>query len=723
MLLEVQHVRKEFQNRTHALTDASFSVSQGDFVSVIGPSGAGKTTLFRILNGSLRCDGGAILVNGIHFESADRRTRRAIQTTIGTIYQDFALVENATCRQNVLNACLPDMAFLPAVCGFFGKERVAEADALLERVGLADKVHEPVKNLSGGQKQRVAIARALMRHPALLLADEPVASLDPVTGRQILELLRDIQQDQKLTVLMNSHNLELSQEFSSRLIGLNQGAVVLDALFLLLLAAARFTDCSPALFWARRSHLTDLISAMLPPDWGYAPRILAPLLATVQMSVTGTALGSFLALLLAPLCAENLHAPKPLRWTLRLLVQVLRSFPTLILALLATFLFGLGTFSGTVAITVYTFAILTRLTYEDIESAELAPYHALCAMGAVPSKVYWRAVVPGIAPSYFSNVLYLLETNVRHSSILGYVGAGGIGLLLNEKISWLEYGKVGMILFFLFLTVCVIEGISSLLSQIIREERSLSPLGKRLLTGAAVLLVLVCTLSLQPPDFSHISPRAVQAMISGLFHPDWAFFFETDTSGLGYLLLETVCIALVGTCAGTVIAVPLSFLSTPCLMPQLPALLFRVVIMAIRSVPFLIYGLIFIRVAGPGPFTGVLTLGICSVGLLSKRFTEAIESLDFRAYHALESMGVPLLLRIRYAVLPQLLPALASAVLYRFDVNIREASVLGLVGAGGIGAPLIFAMNHYKWSEAGAIALGLILLVWCIDRLSASLRR
>ena len=199
MLLEVQHVRKEFQNRTLALTDASFSVSQGDFVSVIGPSGAGKTTLFRILNGSLRCDGGAILVNGVHFESADRRTRRAIQTTIGTIYQDFALVENATCRQNVLNACLPDMAFLPAVCGFFGKARVAEADALLERVGLADKVHEPV------------------------------ASLDPVTGRQILELLRDIQQDQKLTVLMNSHNLELSQEFSSRLIGLNQGTVVLDA--------------------------------------------------------------------------------------------------------------------------------------------------------------------------------------------------------------------------------------------------------------------------------------------------------------------------------------------------------------------------------------------------------------------------------------------------------------------------------------------------------------
>ena len=492
---------------------------------------------------------------------------------------------------------------------------------------------------------------------------------------------------------------------------------------LLFLGAAWFTDCSPALFWARRSHLTDLVKAMFPPDWGYALRIVNPLLATVQMSVAGTALGALLALILAPLCAENLGAPPLPRRLLRLLIQILRSFPALILALLATFLFGLGTFAGTAAITVYTFAIMTRLTYEDIETAELAPYHALCAMGAAPAGAYMRAVVPGIAPSYLSNVLYLLETNVRHSSILGYVGAGGIGLLLNEKISWLEYSKVGMILFLLFLTVCVLEGISGFLSRVIREERVLSPRQKRLLLCAAGVLSLACVLSVQQPDFSHTSLRAVRAMLSGLLHPDWGFFFETDSSGLGYLLLETVCIALVGTCVGTVLAVPLAFLGTARLLPGLPALLFRIIVMAVRSVPFLIYGLIFIRVSGPGPFTGVLTLGVCSVGLLSKRFTEAIEALDFRAYHALEAMGVPMLLRIRYAVLPQLLPAFVSAVLYRFDVNIREAAVLGLVGAGGIGAPLIFAMNHYKWSTAGAIALGLILLVWGIDRLSAVLRR
>ncbi len=538
-------------------------------------------------------------------KSADRRTRRAIQTTIGTIYQDFALVENATCRQNVLNACLPDMAFLPAVCGFFGKERVAEADALLDRVGLADKVDEPVKNLSGGQKQRVAIARALMRHPALLLADEPVASLDPVTGRQILELApghsagskadRSHEQPQSgavTGVFQPSHRPEPRNRGAGRPGGHpgegdprrrlppSGGSAMTRssgkrwlrtlALFLLLLAAARFTDCSPTLFWARRSHLTDLISAMLPPDWGYAPRILAPLLATVQMSVTGTALGSFLALLLAPLCAENLHAPKPLRWTLRLLVQVLRSFPALILALLATFLFGLGTFSGTVAITVYTFAILTRLTYEDIEidGADPLPRSVRHGRGTCQRSIG--------GPLCRGSPLLFLQCSVPvgdqrapqfHS---GLCGAGGIGLLLNEKISWLEYGKVGMILFCLFLTVCAIEALSRFLSQIIREERRLSAAQKRGLWLAAALLVLLCTLSLQPPDFSHTSPQTVRAMVSGLLHPDWAFFFETDASGLGYLLLETVCIALAGTCAGTVIAVPLSFLSTLCLMPQAP---------------------------------------------------------------------------------------------------------------------------------------------------------
>ena len=227
-MLQVLHIQKEFPRSGQVLRDVSFTLGDGEFLSVIGPSGAGKTTLFRILNGTEVCGGGEILYKGTHFEAARGRDKRAVQRTIGTIYQDFCLVENTSSLQNVLNACLPEMSLGAALLGLFGRARTEKAAGILREVGLEDKLSEPVKRLSGGQKQRVAIARALMRDPAVLLADEPVASLDPVTGRQILELLRKIQRSRGVSILMNSHNLELSLEFSDHIIGISRGRVVFD---------------------------------------------------------------------------------------------------------------------------------------------------------------------------------------------------------------------------------------------------------------------------------------------------------------------------------------------------------------------------------------------------------------------------------------------------------------------------------------------------------------
>ena len=217
MEIVLQNIGKQFKNGTRALDHVTFTIPQGEFVSVIGPSGAGKTTLFRILNGMETPGDGAVLFDGSDIASMSETARKNVKRSIGTIYQDFCLVENSTCLANVLTACLPD-----------GKKRRAEALKFLDRVGLLEKSEEPVKNLSGGQKQRAAIARALMRHPKILLADEPAASLDPVTGRQILTLLKEIQEKDGVTILMNSHNLEFSQEFSDRIIGLKDGNVVFD---------------------------------------------------------------------------------------------------------------------------------------------------------------------------------------------------------------------------------------------------------------------------------------------------------------------------------------------------------------------------------------------------------------------------------------------------------------------------------------------------------------
>ena len=489
------------------------------------------------------------------------------------------------------------------------------------------------------------------------------------------------------------------------------------------LAAAWLTGCDLGLMWSRRAHLTDIALKLFPPDWSFAQKVFPLLWATVQMSVTGTVLGAALALPAALVCARPLPGFPPVKQVLRFLVQVLRSFPALILALLATFFLGIGSFAGTAALTVYTFAIMTRLTYEDIEHAPLGPYYALRAMGSPSLHAFFRAVFPEILPSYLTNTLYLLESNVRHSAILGYVGAGGIGLLLNEKVSWREYDKVGMILLLLFVTVALMEALSRFLTRLVQGETAIGRLGKRLLLGTAAFLFLLCTLTLPPPDLSRTSLQMVHTLFTGILHPDWSLFFRMDRSGVGYLLLETAAISFVGTCVGMVFAVPLSFLSSSRFFPAPVAWTFRTLITAIRSVPFLIYGLILIRVCGPGAFTGVLTLAVCSVGLLCKRFSEAIDVLDLRPSQALEAMGASSMARIRYAALPQLAPPFCSALLYRFDVNIREASVLGLAAAGGIGAPLIFAMNQCAWNEVGALALGMILLAWLVDLLSAACRR
>ena len=166
----------------------------------------------------------------------------------------------------------------------------------------------------------------------------------------------------------------------------------------------------------------------------------------------------------------------------------------------------------------------------------------------------------------------------------------------------------------------------------------------------------------------------------------------------------------------------LNFLSASNLMPAPIAWLSRMAIMAIRTVPAFVYGLMFIRVSGPGAFTGLLTMSVCSIGMVSKMYIEAIEDLDIRILESLDACGCNTMQKIRYGILPQLIPNFASTVIYRFDINLRDATVLGLVGAGGIGAPLIFAMNSYRWNEAGAILVGLIVLVLIVEYISTRIR-
>ena len=211
-------------------------------------------------------------------------------------------------------------------------------------------------------------------------------------------------------------------------------------------------------------------------------------------------------------------------------------------------------------------------------------------------------------------------------------------------------------------------------------------------------------------------------IVKGIFTPDLGFLFNFTTKGVPYLLLETICIAFLGTIVGAVISVPIAFLSATNLVPKPIAMVGRVFTMLIRTIPAFIYGLMFIRVTGPGPFAGLLTMSFCSIGMVSKMYIETIEDLDTGILEALDAMGCTTFQKIRHGIIPQLMPDFASTIIYRFDMNLRDATVLGLVGAGGIGAPLIFAMNAYKWHEAGAILIGLIILVLLVEVGSSKIR-
>jgi phosphonate transport system permease protein len=213
-------------------------------------------------------------------------------------------------------------------------------------------------------------------------------------------------------------------------------------------------------------------------------------------------------------------------------------------------------------------------------------------------------------------------------------------------------------------------------------------------------------------------------IVVSVFTPNTAFLFDFSTrGGVPYLLLETAAIAFLGTIIGTILSIPIAFLSSRNIVPKFIASIGVALITVIRTFPAVVYGLMFIRVTGPGPFTGVLTLAIASVGMVSKLFIEVIEDLDPGIIEALDASGCNMIQKVQYGIIPQLLSNFLSTAIYRFEINIKYATILGMVGAGGIGAPLIFAINAYRWNDAGALLIGLIVSVLVVELISTRLRK
>jgi phosphonate ABC transporter permease subunit PhnE len=459
-----------------ALNGVGFEVPAGAHVALIGPSGSGKSSLVALLAGQLKPSAG-------HVEIAGRVAR---------VHQDLRLVPRASALANVLHGALGRVTLAQSL-RFPPAER-ARADALLKRVGLGHRLDAPVRTLSGGEAQRVAIARALMQDPDILLADEPVASLDPANARAIMGLLDELRRERGLTLVTVLHDVALAEAHADRIIRLAAGEIANtvancpapglvqpvdptapgtrlppSATFLALSAAAvaaswGVMEAAPSGTDGAVTEALRFLARLVPTSAQWAeipwPDLGRSLLDTLRMAVLGTVFATLAALPLAALAARNI-TPAWLGWPIRAALNLWRSIPSIVWALLFVAAVGLGAMAGVLALTAYSVGYLTKFFYENLEGAETSAAGALAELGASGAQRFVHAVWPVALPALAGSTLFMLEYNVRAASVLGLVGAGGIGHDLKLAVDWSNWHTTGAILLLLAFAVILVDSFSA----------------------------------------------------------------------------------------------------------------------------------------------------------------------------------------------------------------------------------------------------------------------
>lgn len=273
-----------------------------------------------------------------------------------------------------------------------------------------------------------------------------------------------------------------------------------------------------------------------------------------------------------------------------------------------------------------------------------------------------------------------------------------------------------------------IEAIEEALDRKLTVAEMYANRPRKWLLYSFIVLVIALLVGWSAADISYTGLTATgtevaKGVIHGVFNPDLDLMFGTGDSDVPYLLLQTIAIAVLGTLFGAILAIPFAFLASFNIMPKPVAYVVRVLILMIRTIPSIVWALMWIRVTGPGAACGVITQSVCSIGMISKMYITAIEDLDTHILESLDAMGCTPFQKIRYGVIPQLTASFISTTIYRFDINLKDATTLGIVGAGGIGASLVQCLNSRRWAMVGSFVWGLMVLVLIIELVSTKIRR
>jgi phosphonate transport system permease protein len=507
ILLVASRLSVRFAGCQHCAIEAvDLAIAAGERIAIVGPSGGGKTTLLRALEGSIAPTSGTVERTG----------------TVALVHQDLRLVAEETVLANVCSGGMGASTLAEGLAGWSDELR-ERARELIADLGIGELEEATVGTLSGGQRQRVAIARALCARPRILLADEPMAALDPENSLRILRLLSRLQARHRFALVLTIHDPGPAPEFFQRVFVVRDGRVVerdtgvLDnwheifaadlseeedvppggqdralarrpGLFQRLATPATVAAVIGAIVWSGASldlkgaslanagsGFLDLVRRMVPGSLAEAAALpwatlAAALAQTVQMALVGTALGAVASLPLA-LMASGATAPLWLRAPMRLALNAVRTVPSVFWALIFVAVTGLGPLAGVLALAAYSCGYLTKFFYESLEDADGRPAAALRQLGASRLQAFRRGVWPASKPSLLASTFFVFEYNIRAASILGVVGAGGIGADLMYYIEWRQFPSAAAGLLLILAVVVALDAVSRLLRARLGEAR------------------------------------------------------------------------------------------------------------------------------------------------------------------------------------------------------------------------------------------------------------
>nr|CRL74230.1 phosphonate ABC transporter inner membrane subunit [Mycolicibacterium malmesburyense] len=496
------------------------------------------------------------------------------------------------------------------------------------------------------------------------------------------------------------------------------GAVVVTVL------SAWLIDFAPTTLFDGVDEVVALVERMLPPRLDDPGRIGVLAVETLLMAVLGTVLAAIASVPLAFLAARN-TTPHPAVYAVaRAVITFCRAMPDLLFAVLFVRALGIGVLPGILALGLHSIGMLGKLFADAIEDSDPGPREAVRSTGAGYFREMLNAVVPQVVPAWIGIFVYRIDINLRMSVVLGFVGAGGIGFALQDALRGLVYPRALGIVLVILGIIAAMELIVIGVRRILLTPSAADPRRDRVarfvlsLTVIATSIVALAVLKISPLSLL-TWPGPSLEVFARMIPPN----FDTLGAALFDAALQTIAIGVVSTAIGVVLSIPVGILAARNITPNSFCYWFaRGWILLVRAVPELILAVVFVAALGLGPIAGTCALAIGSIGFLAKLVADAVEEINPGPMEAVRSVGGGWWKTLTAAVIPQAVPAMVGSSLYLLDVNVRTSTILGIVGAGGIGYLLFESIRTLNFDVAGAIVLVIFAIVYAIERLSGWIR-